>query len=324
MPRYAEELSKSHDDDGQRTIHVASRYDARNVLLDAIDADRATKTLFPFSVTIPPQIVGEIKEMKAQQGTYIPPDHPTAPLKGGWLVRQAIITPPLEGDALVAIRDVLTPLDDLSGFPRPYIPPAPRPNGQPAPPNNYDASKNPASQSEESLRPHTAIAYFTSLPPFPLCAAPGILPLYDYLDRKVELSRGNYFLRSSLTFQAMTRKPDWYKFATTRDLVEGLSDPSTEGSERTDVAMFVHGRILRPFLGINLLFMSLPLVLGGYGRNAFINLGFALANSALFYGAIIFCQYLGSFRVFSPEMSAWAPLFVFGAIASLRWGQIRT
>ncbi len=105
----------------------------------------------------------------------------------------------------------------------------------------------------------------------------------------------------------MTRKPDWYKFATTRDLIEGLSDPSTEGSERSDVAMFVHGRILRPFLGINLLFMSLPLVLGGYGRNAFINLGFALANSAMFYGAIIFCQYLGSFGIFSPPMSAWAP-----------------
>ena len=122
----------------------------------------------------------------------------------------------------------------------------------------------------------------------------------------------------------MTRKPDWYKFATTRDLVEGLSDPSTEGSERSEVAMFVHGRILRPFLGINLLFMSLPLVLGGYGRNAFINLGFALANSALFYGAIILCQYLGSFGIFSPPMSAWAPLFVFGTIATLRWGQIRT
>ncbi len=60
--------------------------------------------------------------------------------------------------------------------------------------------------------------------------------------------------------------------------------------------MFVHGRILRPFLGLNLLFMSLPLVLGGYGRNTFINLGFALGNSALFYGAILFCQYLGTFQ----------------------------
>src|SRR5271155_1143219 len=29
MPRYAEELAKSHDDDGQRTVHVSSRYDSR-------------------------------------------------------------------------------------------------------------------------------------------------------------------------------------------------------------------------------------------------------------------------------------------------------
>jgi lipopolysaccharide export system permease protein len=90
------------------------------------------------------------------------------------------------------------------------------------------------------------------------------------------------------------------------------------------VEMFVHVRILRPFLGLNLLFMSLPLVLGGYGRNTFINLGFALANSAIFYGGIIFCQYLGNFAILTPAQAAWAPLFVFATIATLRWGQIRT
>jgi lipopolysaccharide export system permease protein len=65
-------------------------------------------------------------------------------------------------------------------------------------------------------------------------------------------------------------------------------------------------------------------VLGGYGRNAFINLGFALGNSAMFYGAILFCGYLGGFHILSPPMSAWAPLFVFGTIATVRWAQIRT
>jgi lipopolysaccharide export system permease protein len=145
------------------------------------------------------------------------------------------------------------------------------------------------------------------------------------MDQKIDLSRGNYFLKSSLTFQAVTRKPTWYQFARTLDLIEGLTDPSTEGSsERSDVEMFVHVRILRPVLGLNLLFLSLPLVLGGYGRNTFINLGFALGNSALFYGAIIFCQYLGSFTMLTPVQAAWAPLFVFGTIATLRWGRIRT
>jgi lipopolysaccharide export system permease protein len=331
MPRYAEELAKSHDDDGQRTVHVASRYDSRNVLLDGSDADRASKTLMPFWATIPVEIVGEIKELKGQQATYIPPDHPTAPLKGGWIVRRAAINPPLEGEALKTSREIITLVDDLSGFPPPYSRPVKTedqlgPAGaQPAPPPSTPSAPP---QPESTFRPHSVIPYLASLPPFPLCANPMILTIYDLVDRKVDLSRGNYFLKSSLTFQAMTRKPDWYKFATTRDLIEGLSDPSTEGTERNDVAMFVHGRILRPFLGLNLLFMSLPLVLGGYGRNTFINLGFAMGNSALFYGAIILCQYLGSFEVFgrshSVTMSAWAPLFLFGTIATLRWGQIRT
>jgi lipopolysaccharide export system permease protein len=174
------------------------------------------------------------------------------------------------------------------------------------------------------LLPHSDIAYIVSLPTFPLCFNPAVLRFYVLMDRWSELSHGDYFLKSSLSFQAMTRKPSWYQFAPTIDLIQGLTDPSTEGSERLDIATFVHIRMLRPILGINLLFMSLPLVLGGYGRNTFINLGFALGNSAMFYGAIIFCQYLASFEILSPELAAWSPLMLFGTIATIRWGRIRT
>ena len=57
--------------------------------------------------------------------------------------------------------------------------------------------------------------------------------------------------------------------------------------------MFLHGRILRPFLGLNLLFMSLPLVLGGYGPEHVHQPGLCVGNSAMFYGAILVCGYLG-------------------------------
>ena len=278
MPRYAEELAKSHDDDGQRTVHVSSRYDSRNVMIDALDADRATKTLMPFYATIPVEIFGEIKELKGQQATYIPPDHPTAPLKGGWLVREATINPPLDGRGAQG-----EPRDHHTGRRPGRVSPSlsrarSRPktsSARPGPSGRSCPCRRAGRDSTRTtvFRPHSEIAYLASLPPFPMCMNPVILRIYSLLDRKVDLSRGNYFLKSSLTFQAMTRKPDWYKFANTRDLIEGLSDPSTEGTERNDVAMFVHGRILRPFLGLNLLFMSLPLVLGGYGRNTFINLG---------------------------------------------------
>ena len=72
------------------------------------------------------------------------------------------------------------------------------------------------------------------------------------------------------------------------------------------------------------MFLSLPLVLGGFGRNMFINLGLSLGTSALFYGVCFLSQYLGGDEVISPELSAWAPLIGFGSLAVARWDTIRT
>ncbi len=94
--------------------------------------------------------------------------------------------------------------------------------------------------------------------------------------------------------------------------------------EKQEIAVFLHGRILRPLVSLNLLLLSLPLVLGGYGRNMFVNLGLSLGTSAIFYGVNFMCQYLGNNGHIPPELAAWAPLIGFGAIAVGRWGRIRT
>ena len=62
-------------------------------------------------------------------------------------------------------------------------------------------------------------------------------------------------------------------------------------------------------------------MLGGYGRNTFINLGFALGNSAMFYGAIIFCQYLGSFAILSPPTGGLDTLDRVRNDRAVRWGR---
>jgi len=314
MPRYAEDLSKTHDDDGIRKVHVSSRYDPRKIMIHGNEADRKTETIMPFFSTIPVGVYGKMHEINAEQATYIPPDHRTAPQKGGWLIRRAVINPPLDDETMQEASSVLSRVEDLRGYPPAYAQTAGGP-GQ----TGADGPKRGT-----LIYPRTDIAYLVSLPDFPLCLNPAILRYHVLKDHRIELGRGDYFLKSSLTFQAMTRKPTWYQFAPSLDLIQGLTDPSTEGSERLDIATFVHIRIMRPFLGINLLFMSLPLVLGGYGRNTFINLGFALGNSAMFYGAIIFFQYLASFEILSPELAAWSPLILFGTVAAVRWGQIRT
>jgi lipopolysaccharide export system permease protein len=140
---------------------------------------------------------------------------------------------------------------------------------------------------------------------------------------RASLGGETYFLQSDLTFEAVTRNRQWYAYAPTWDLIKGLNDPANE-PEKQEIAVFLHSRILRPIVTLNLMLLSLPLVLGGYGRNMFINLGLSLGTSALFYGFGFLCQYLGGNGNISPELAAWAPLIGFGSIAVARWDRIRT
>ena len=145
-------------------------------------------------------------------------------------------------------------------------------------------------------------------------------PVESFVNRANAL---NLFLKTDLTFGTMTRSRRWYQFAGTPDLVRAISSPTNMG-DRVDIQVFLHGRLIRPLLGFNLMLLSLPLVLGGAGRNMFVNLGMSLGTSGVFYSANFMSQYLGSHGVLSPEQAAWAPLIVFGTVASARWGSIRT
>ena len=264
IPRFADELQKSHDDDGHRKVPVPSRYDSHGVMLNGSQADRATQSIVHrFNATIPVSVFGSIREIEGRQATYVPPDHPTAPLKGGWLIRGATIHPPVDPERLVPGASILSVVTDEAGFPPPY-------------------------------------------------GDPELLP------------GETFFLHSSLSFRSMTRKPNWYQYASLSELFEGLVDPSSDRTEREDITMHIHYRLLRPTLSLILLLMSLPLVLSGFDRNMFINLGFALGNSALFYGVVILFQYLGSSGVLAPHLAAWVPVFVFATLATARWDRIRT
>jgi lipopolysaccharide export system permease protein len=264
IPRYAEEIQKSHDDDGLRKVQVPSRYDSREIMIHGSEADRRSRTIINrFNATLPPSVFGSIHKIEGRQATYIPPEYTRSTLRGGWLVRGATLTPPLEHELLEPGASILSQVKDQTGFPPPW--------------------------GDQSLLPGET-----------------------------------YFLKSPLSFKAMTRKPNWYQYASLGELLDGLADPASEGTERADITLSIHTRFMRPILAVTLMFMSLPLVLGGYGRNMFINLGFALGNSALFYATVMLSHYLGGTGVLAPSLAAWLPLFAFALLATWRWDRIRT
>ena len=265
IPRFAEELQKNHADDGTTAVVVQTKpADHRGLIFSGLKADRAHKTILErFTVTVPSEVFGSIRNIAGSQATYIPEGAARMPLRGGWLIRGAKISPAVPPEELAKPDGLIVKVDDPSGFPPPV--------GDPE-----------------------------------------------------KVAGDVLFVHTPASFDMMIRKTGWFQYGTMGDLFRTLVDPATDRYDRSDVEMLIHTRVLRPFLALTLMFMSLPLVLGGYGRNMFINLGFALGNSAMFYGANIVCQGLGSAGVLGPALASWLPLFVFGVLATHRWGRIRT
>ncbi len=261
IPGLAEELQKSHADDGSLKVQVYGRYDDNGVYLHGAEADRRATTVQGFNATFPADVFGALRELEAAQARYVPESDKDSPMNGGWLLRGARLQNLTEGDNLLK-SGVLVKLDGSKGFPAPL----------------------------------------------------GDLP---------ELGRETYFLKSGIGFDALTRKRQWFQYAPTLELIRGLSDPANE-PEKNEIEVFLHARLLRPLLSIALLCTSLPLVLGGFGRNMFINLGLSLGTAAVFYAAGFLCQYLGTHEVITAAFAAWAPLIAFGSLAVARWGAIRT
>ena len=137
------------------------------------------------------------------------------------------------------------------------------------------------------------------------------------------LAEGTYFFRSNVDFATVTQDRHWYQFASTPSVLRAYKDP-TYRSERSQIAVYIHSRLLRPFLALALLALSLPMVLSGQNRNMFINLGISLGISACFYIGLFVMQYLGAEGVVAPEVAAWGPLIVFGTAGAANWGRIRT
>ena len=238
-----------------------------------------------FNATIPVTVSGGLREIRADRARYIPPTGNSRRLKGGWLLLGAKVSSSSESNP---IEDhVLIALDGRCGL-----------------------------SQEATQWVGTATLGLTDI-------IQKSRPTPADFGEKNSAWGDAYFLYSDLSFESITRSRQWYWFATTKDLMAGLFDPAND-LDRKDIAVFLHNRLLRSVMSLVLMFTSLPLVLGGYGRNMFINLGFSLGTSAGFYVVGFMTQYLGSNGDISPEFSAWAPLFLFGTIAVARWDTIRT
>jgi lipopolysaccharide export system permease protein len=137
------------------------------------------------------------------------------------------------------------------------------------------------------------------------------------------IDSGRYFLHvNDADFEALTRNPKWYLFASTAHLYELLQN--TDGRRQNQLAVTFHMRLTRPIIGFLLVMMGLAIILRDQTRHIFISAGLCLVMCAVFYGVVFACKFLGNADYLPPALAAWLPVLIFGPLAFALYDAIHT
>jgi lipopolysaccharide export system permease protein len=105
IPRISADLQRTPDDDGKRAVIVGSRYDVNDIQLQGQHGFRAEKAIDHFHAFLPVSRFGTAISIDAVSASYIADDDPKSPLRGGWLLWGAQVSPSeAEPDGKVLVR----------------------------------------------------------------------------------------------------------------------------------------------------------------------------------------------------------------------------
>ena len=137
------------------------------------------------------------------------------------------------------------------------------------------------------------------------------------------LGPGRYFVHTDLSFERLTRPPDWFHYEATPQLFRLLGE-TTALSRRGELLTLLHRRLTSPLAEFVLVLLGVALIAGRPERNLFIKLGTALIAYALFAGAHHICHSLARQADLNPALAAWLPALVFGPLALALLDGVRT
>ncbi len=143
---------------------------------------------------------------------------------------------------------------------------------------------------------------------------PGILDQRDI---------GRYFLHTrDVDFEAVTRNPNWFIMASTRQLHGELQRP--ESTRLASMAVLFHTRLTRPLLGMVLVVLGLSVILRDQNRNVIISSGMCLVLCGVFFASCYACKMLGDNEYLNPALAAWMPVLFFGPHALVLFDAVHT
>ena len=139
------------------------------------------------------------------------------------------------------------------------------------------------------------------------------------------------WLKEGQCFVAIVMYPDEIaygkklaQYRTTREMIAALKKPRSWFGNGASDEVAVHVRILKPILDLTLLFIGLPMIVGGE-RNIFVSVGIGFLVVGGMFLVNLGCQVLGAAHLIEPAaLAAWLPLIIFVPVAALSMRKLKS
>jgi lipopolysaccharide export system permease protein len=138
-----------------------------------------------------------------------------------------------------------------------------------------------------------------------------------------ELQPGQFFLHTELSYDRLTRRPNWYLFQSTGTILEIL-ETEQGTAQRATIMGHVHARMLVPLYDLLLLLLGLPLIASRSEWNIFIRVGWCLLIFAALQGFGMASTMMVKSDLIEPALAAWLPLLLLGPLVPPVMSGMRT
>lgn len=127
------------------------------------------------------------------------------------------------------------------------------------------------------------------------------------------------FVVTAVSIDRLYKRDQNFEFLATSELVRRIKNPSFGAGSLRRQSLFMHNRVLEPFLNLAAVLLGIPFVLRKESRSLIANLAVAASVTGSVFAINYGFQYLGAAAVLSPDLAAWSPLMI--AAVAAAWVQ---
>lgn len=135
------------------------------------------------------------------------------------------------------------------------------------------------------------------------------------------LEKGDCFLKSGIEVEDLTLNSELLEYSSISELKRIMERMPM--NQRTDAAIIIHKRIVRPFIDFCIIFVGLSFILANDNRLLLI-----LLKAAIWWGTTWIIINMSSAlagesdQLLTPSVSAWIPLIIFSSVAAYVWDKV--